>query len=76
MVNGKKVIALCTSRIYDPQIHEFVETLNEKLRSVDCHMLIFTINSDIYWEKNYLSSETYVFNIMPYKTHHQKSGQI
>ena len=68
MVNGKKIIALCTSRIYDPQIHEFVETLNEKLRSVDCHMLIFTINSDIYWEKNYLSSETYVFSIMPYET--------
>ncbi|MCR5147952.1 MAG: GGDEF domain-containing protein [Eubacterium sp.] len=67
MLNNKRLIALCTSRIYDPQIHGFIETLNEKLRSSNCaSLLVFTINSDIYWDEDYISSETYVFDLLPF----------
>ena len=66
MVNGKHLIALCTSRIYDPQIYNFIKLINEDLRKNNCALFIFTINSDIYWEEDINPAETYVFDIMPY----------
>ncbi len=67
MVNGKKLIGLCSSRIYDPQIHGYIKDLNEKLQGENCSLLIFAINSDIYWEEDAAPAETYVFDIMPYE---------
>lgn len=66
MINGKKIVALCTSRIYDPQIHGYIVKLNERLRAEDCSLLIFAINSDIYWEENRPAAEKYVFDLIPY----------
>ncbi len=66
MINGKKIVALCTSRIYDPQIHGYIVKLNERLRAENYSLLIFTINSDIYWEENRQAAEKYVFNLIPY----------
>ena len=67
MVNGKKLIALCTSRIYDSQIFGFIKTLSETLNQDNCALMIFTINSDIYWEEDHNPAEAYVFDIMPYE---------
>ena len=66
MINGKKLVALCTSRIYDPQIHGYIVKLNERLRAEDYSLLIFAINSDIYWEEDRQASEKYVFDLIPY----------
>ena len=66
MINGKKLVALCTSRVYDPQIHGYIERLNKKLRAEDCSLLVFAINSDIYWEEDRQAAERYVFNLLPY----------
>ncbi len=67
MINGKKTIALCTSRIYDPQTHAFIETLNEDLRAANINLLVFTISSDLYWEERTHLIETAVFDVIPYK---------
>ena len=66
MINGKKLIALCTSRVYDPQIHGYIVRLNELLKRDGFAMLIFAINSDIYWEEDRPASERYVFDLIPY----------
>lgn len=66
MINGKYLIALCTSRIYDLQTHGFIEFLNESLKLQNCALMIFSINSDIYWEEDLNPAETYVFDILPY----------
>ena len=66
MINGKKLIALCTSRVYEPQIHSYIEKLNERLRAENYSMLIFAINSDIYWEEDRQATEKYVFDLIPY----------
>ena len=60
------MVALCTSRIYDTQIHSFIEKLNESLGARDCALLIFAINSDIYWEEDNISAEASVFDTIPY----------
>ena len=67
MLNGKRLIVLCASRVYEPQIHGFIVKLNENLRKAGYSLLIFTLNSDIYWEEHRQASERYVFDLIPYE---------
>ncbi len=67
MINGKRLVALCTSRVYDPQIHGYIVRLNERLKAEGYALLVFAINSDIYWEEDRQATEKYVFNLIPYK---------
>lgn len=66
MINGKNVIAVCTSRIYDHQLHCFLEKLNEYLLPLNCRILIFALNCDLYWKEEENEPESYVFDIIPY----------
>ena len=67
MINGKKLIALCTSRVYEPQTHGYIVRLNELLKNEGFALLIFTLNSDIYWEEDRQATEKYVFDLIPYR---------
>ncbi len=66
MINNKKIVALCTSRVYDPQIHSFIEILNDALKEEDVFFFIFAINADLYWDEESRSSETAVFDLIPW----------
>ena len=37
----KKIVALCTSRIYDPQVHGYIQIINERLKSENIALMIF-----------------------------------
>ncbi|MBQ7274154.1 MAG: GGDEF domain-containing protein [Clostridiales bacterium] len=67
MINGKRLVALCTSRVYEPQTHGYIVRLNELLKDEGISLLIFTINSDIYWEEDRQATEKYVFDLIPYR---------
>ncbi len=64
MIDNKKLIALCTSRVFDPQVHSFIEKLNEELKIKGCYLWIYAINADLYWEDDADESETTVFDII------------
>jgi len=66
MVNGKRLIALCTSSPYESQVYGFIKALNGALQAADCALLVFTINSDIYWDENNHPAEAYVYDLIPY----------
>ena len=66
MINGRKLVALCTSRVYEPQNHGFIVKVNERLKAEGYSTLVFTINSDIYWEEDRVATEKYVFDLIPY----------
>ena len=66
MVNGKRLIALCTSSPYESQVYGFIKALNESLQAADCALLVFTINSDIYWEEDNHPAEAYIYDLIPY----------
>ncbi len=66
MINGKKIIALCSSRIFDHQQFSILEEINEYLRPYNCCLLIFALTSDLYWMTESDSAESYVFDIIPY----------
>jgi diguanylate cyclase (GGDEF)-like protein len=66
MINGKKIIALCTSRIYDSQQHSFIKKLNKRLNELDMCLFIYTLNMDLYWNEDSTNSEAGVFDLIPY----------
>ena len=66
MINGKKIIALCTSRIYDPQQHSYIKNLNEQLKKLDMCLFIYALNMDLYWNENLPHSEAGIFELIPY----------
>lgn len=65
--NDKKIIVLCTSRIYDFQVHDYIVKLIDKLKHENCVLFIFTVNSDFYWDEDHLPAETAVFDFIPYE---------
>ena len=67
MINGKKIVALCTSRVYEPQTHGYIVRLNERLKMEGFATLIFAINSDIYWEEDRVATEKYIYDLIPYR---------
>ena len=66
MLYGKKLIALCTSRVYDAQVNEFIRSLNELLVNKDCVLFIFGINNDMYWEDDQINAGTSVYSLIDF----------
>ena len=66
MINEKNMIAVCTSRIHDHQLHSFLKQLNEYLLPYNCRVLIYALNCDLYWREEDDVPESYVFDIIPY----------
>lgn len=67
MINGRKLVALCTSRVYEPQTHGYIVQFNERLKAEGFSVLIFAINSDIYWEEDRVATEKYIYDLIPYR---------
>ena len=66
MFGESRVVALCTSRIYDLQVHSFIVELNEKLKKNNCILWIYAINEDLYWDEDKDPAEASVFDHISY----------
>ena len=66
MIDGKKIIALCTYRIYDSQVFAFISELNELLRKSDCRLFIYAMNAEIGNVGNTHLAEASVFDLIPF----------
>ena len=60
-----KTVAMCTSRIFDIQNHAFIKKLNESLKQYDIRLLVYTLNTDIYWDEEGEHTEAYIFDMIP-----------
>ncbi len=67
VIAGNRIISLCTSRIYDPQVFTFIRSLNEALRGKDIRLLVYSVNSDRYWDEETKTSETAIFDLIPFE---------
>ena len=65
MINGKKIVALCTYRIYEAQEFAFLSELSRIMPDNNCFLFIYTMNSEIGIANND-SPETEVFDLIPY----------
>ena len=68
MSADKKIVAVCTSRIFDAQQHSFLKQLGEELSKHDTVMLIFCTNIDLYWNEDKYQPEAVVFDTVPFET--------
>lgn len=67
MVDGWNVAALCTSRIYDLQVHSFIVALNEQLQKLGFALWVYSLNEDLYWEEEKYPAEASVFDYISYE---------
>lgn len=67
MVSGRKIIALCTSRVFDTENHRFITHLNNALVKENCSLLIYHINADQYWVDDKIDASTAVFELIDYE---------
>ena len=66
MFGDWKIAALCTSRVYDLQVHGFIAALNEKLQNKGFALWVYALNEDLYWEEDKYPAEASVFGYIPY----------
>lgn len=67
MTGEWKVAALCTSRIYDLQVHSFIVALNEQLHKQGFSLWVYALNEDLYWEEDKFPAEASVFDYISYE---------
>ena len=67
MPGTNRIVALCTSRVYDPQVHAYIESFNECLKKQGLRMIVYALNADIYWSEEEPSAESAVFDYVPYE---------
>lgn len=66
MIGGRKIVALCTSRIYELQHNKFIKNFSTRLTRNGARLLIFAINTDFYWEENAEHPNAAVFDLIPF----------
>lgn len=65
MINGRRVAALCISRLGDNTCFDLVSSLQKTLVEHDCSLFIYNINSDLY-NKEEETAEVYVYELIDY----------
>ncbi|MCR5557569.1 MAG: GGDEF domain-containing protein [Butyrivibrio sp.] len=65
MINGKRIIALCTYGIYEAQEFDFLSELGKIIPEHDCFLFIYAMNSEIGIIDD-SSAEVKVFDLIPY----------
>ena len=65
MLNGKKIVALCTYRIYEAQEFDFLSEFGRIMPEHDCFLFIYAMNSEIGIIDDG-SAEVKVFDLIPY----------
>lgn len=66
MIGGKKIVALCTYGIYEPQIFGFISDLNEKITAVDARLFVYAMNIEIGNTGDFYIAEASVYDLIPY----------
>ena len=65
MINGKKIVALCTYRIHDSQVFTFITEFNDLLKANNCRLFVYAINAEIGNSGGFLA-ETSVYDLIPF----------
>ena len=66
MLNGRKVVSLCTSRLNEIDNIRFIMQLNKELQKLDSTLFIYSVNTDLYWSDDNIRAESAVFGLVDY----------
>ena len=65
MIGGKKIVALCTYRIFETHEFDFIYELGRMMPEHNCFMFIYAMNSEIGIIENN-TPEVEVYDLIPY----------
>lgn len=66
MMFGKKVIALCLSRINDNDSHDYIMNLSKSFEERDWRLFVYATCTDLYWNTSEDKGESVVFSLINY----------
>lgn len=66
MLNGKRIIALCLSRVNDYECSSLIRGVSEKLWEQNCKLFVYFTCSDFFWADDSEIGQTSIFNLMDY----------
>lgn len=65
MINGKKLVALCTYRVFESAVFSFITEFNRLLFADDCYLFVYALNSEL-GSNGDDRAEADVFELIPY----------
>lgn len=68
MIDGKKIIALCITKINEDASRKFITAFNNSLPSEDCRLMVYATCSELYWNTPMESGESAVFDLLDFET--------
>lgn len=66
MINGKKIIAFCTTRINAKLNFELIESLGANAGKIGAKLLVYTTCLDLFWGRDNEKGEASIFNLMDF----------
>lgn len=66
MINGIKIIAVCTSRLNDSATYDFVNEVNNLIVEQDWRMFVYHVCSDYYWDNADLSADSAIYDLIDF----------
>lgn len=66
MMSGKKIIALCTSRMGEMSNFELVTALNDAAVENGSALMVYSLNADLYYYESMRSAEAHIFDLMDF----------
>lgn len=66
MIDGKKIIALCITKINEDASRKFITALNNSLPSEDCRLMVYATCSELFWNTPMESGESAVFDLLDF----------
>lgn len=66
MINGRKIAALCTSRLGEMTSYELVSALNRSLVEKGHRLLVYNLCMDLYYADTKKSAEAHVFDLIDF----------
>ncbi|MBP5363672.1 MAG: GGDEF domain-containing protein [Ruminococcus sp.] len=66
MLNGRKIISLCTTRLNDIDNVRYIIKLNDEIKKLDASLFIYNVNTDLYWSDENIRAESAVFGLIDF----------
>lgn len=66
MIDVKKIIALCITKINEDASRKFITALNNSLPSEDCRLMVYATCSELFWNTPMESGESAVFDLLDF----------
>lgn len=66
MLGGRKIVAMCTSRLNEMENNRFIIEINRLLAEHGASLFIYAINTDLYWDDRNIRADSFVFSLIDY----------